>query len=123
MRPLPAASTGRYAGTTVVLRSRWWTSCSARTTPGSWSLSGRAAQSHCIDRVMGSTAGGNEGGLATHDVGSLIEGVRNDGFVDGRTIAFEHRLPDEKPELFTAMAAQLVSLKPDVLVGVGSAAV
>lgn len=34
----------------------------------------------------------------------------------------EHRFPDEKPELFTSMAAELVSLKPDVLVGVGAAA-
>jgi len=55
--------------------------------------------------------------------GSLIEGFRHLGYVDGRNIALEHRFPDEKPELFTSMAAELVSLKPDVLVGVGSAAV
>lgn len=55
--------------------------------------------------------------------GSLIEGFRNLGYVDGRNIALEHRFPDEKPELFTRMAAELASMKPDVLVGVGSAAV
>src|SRR4030095_7289796 len=55
--------------------------------------------------------------------GSLIEGFRNVGYIEGRNIALEHRFPDEKPELFTSMAADLVSLKPDVLIGVGSAAV
>jgi putative tryptophan/tyrosine transport system substrate-binding protein len=55
--------------------------------------------------------------------GSLIEGLRNVGYIEGRNIALEHRFPDEKPELFTRMAAELVSLNPDVLVGVGSAAV
>ena len=54
---------------------------------------------------------------------SLIEGFANLGYIDGRTIALEHRFPDEKPELFTRMAAELVSMRCDVLVGVGSAAV
>jgi putative ABC transport system substrate-binding protein len=53
--------------------------------------------------------------------GSLIEGFRNLGYVEGR-IALEHRFPDEMPELFASMAAELVSSKPDVLVGVGGAA-
>ena len=55
--------------------------------------------------------------------GSLLEGFRNVGYIEGSNIPFEHRFPDEKPELFTSMAAELVSLKPDVLVGVRSAAV
>jgi putative ABC transport system substrate-binding protein len=54
---------------------------------------------------------------------SLVEGFRNAGYLDGRNIALDHRFPDEKPELFTSMAAELVSRKPDVLIGVGSAAV
>ena len=53
--------------------------------------------------------------------GSLIEGFRNLGYVEGR-IALEHRFPNEMPELFASMAAELVSSKPDVLVGVGGAA-
>jgi len=53
---------------------------------------------------------------------SLGEGLRQLGYVEDRNITLEHRFPDEKPELFTSMAAELVSLKPDVLVGVGSAA-
>jgi putative tryptophan/tyrosine transport system substrate-binding protein len=54
---------------------------------------------------------------------SLIEGFNSLGYTDGRNIALEHRFPDEKPELFTRMAAELVSMRCDVLVGVGSAAV
>src|SRR5207302_1855913 len=53
---------------------------------------------------------------------SLGEGFRQLGYVDERNIALEHRFPDEQPELFTSMAAELVALKPDVLVGVGAAA-
>jgi putative tryptophan/tyrosine transport system substrate-binding protein len=53
---------------------------------------------------------------------TLLEGFRQLGYVEGRTIVLEHRFPDEKPELFTKMAAELVSSRPDVLIGVGSAA-
>ena len=53
---------------------------------------------------------------------SLLEGFKNLGYIEGRTIAVDHRFPDEKPELFTRMAAELVASKPDVLVAVGSAA-
>jgi hypothetical protein len=54
-------------------------------------------------------------------LGELIKGFRELGYGEGR-ITLEHRFPDEKPELFTSMAAELVSLKPDVLVAVGGAA-
>ena len=53
---------------------------------------------------------------------SLIEGFRVLGYVEGRNIAFEHRFPNEVPELFARMATELVSSKPDVLVGAGAAA-
>jgi putative ABC transport system substrate-binding protein len=40
---------------------------------------------------------------------TLLEGFKQLGYVEGRTIVLEHRFPDEKPELFTKMAAELVS--------------
>ena len=52
---------------------------------------------------------------------SLIEGFRALGYTGGR-IVLEHRYPNELPELFTSMAAELVAAKPDVLVAVGGAA-
>jgi ABC-type uncharacterized transport system substrate-binding protein len=49
--------------------------------------------------------------------GAIIEGFAQLGYTDGQTIKLEHRFPDEKPELFRSMAAELVSLNPDVLMG------
>jgi putative tryptophan/tyrosine transport system substrate-binding protein len=51
---------------------------------------------------------------------SLLEGFKELGYADGRNILLEHRFPNETPERFKSMAAELVSLKVDVLVGVGS---
>jgi putative ABC transport system substrate-binding protein len=45
---------------------------------------------------------------------SLVEGFRNLGYVDGQNITLEHRFPNEVPELFGRMAAELVSLKCDL---------
>ncbi len=52
---------------------------------------------------------------------SLVEGFRNLGHIDGQNITLEHRFPNEVPELFGRMAADLVSLNCDVLVGAGAA--
>jgi putative tryptophan/tyrosine transport system substrate-binding protein len=52
---------------------------------------------------------------------SLVEGFRKLGYVDGQNITLEHRFPNEVPEVFGRMAAELVSLKCDVLVGAGAA--
>jgi ABC-type uncharacterized transport system substrate-binding protein len=40
------------------------------------------------------------------------------GYVEGKTIALEHRFPNEIPERFVSLAAELAALKPDVLVAV-----
>jgi putative tryptophan/tyrosine transport system substrate-binding protein len=52
--------------------------------------------------------------------GSLLEGFKNLGYVEGRNIQFEHRFPNEVPERFKGMGAELVSLEIDVLVVVGN---
>jgi len=51
---------------------------------------------------------------------SLLAGFKDLGYVDGRNIVLEHRFPNETPEKFKSMAAELVALKVDVLIGVGS---
>lgn len=53
---------------------------------------------------------------------ALTVGLRERGYVDGRNIVLEHRFPSEVPERFRSMAAELVALKPDLLVGVGPGA-
>ena len=53
--------------------------------------------------------------------GSLLEGFEALGYGPGKIELF-HRFPDETPDRFRGMAAELVALAPDVLVGVGGAA-
>lgn len=48
---------------------------------------------------------------------AIVDGFAKLGYVDGRNIKLEHRFPDEKTERFRSMAAELVALSPDVLMG------
>jgi len=50
----------------------------------------------------------------------LLEGFQGLGYVDGRNIILEHRFPNEMPERFRSMVAELIALKVDVLVTVGT---
>ena len=50
----------------------------------------------------------------------LRQGFQDLGYVEGRNIRFEHRFPNEMPERFRSMMAELVALKVDVLVTVGT---
>src|SRR6266404_973278 len=51
-------------------------------------------------------------------LGGLVEGFRDLGYVHGENIILEHRFPNEQPERFFALAAELVQIKVDVLVAV-----
>src|SRR5450631_2224469 len=51
-------------------------------------------------------------------LGALVEGLKDLGYIDGKTIALEHRFPNEKPERFVSLASDLAALKPEVLVAV-----
>src|SRR5215467_655309 len=48
---------------------------------------------------------------------ALLEGFTKLGYVEGRNIKFEHRFPNETPARFRSMAAELVALNVDVLMG------
>src|SRR5512139_2211971 len=50
----------------------------------------------------------------------LLEGFRVLGYVDGHNVILEHRFPNERPERFRSMVVELVALKVDVLVTVGT---
>ena len=58
--------------------------------------------------------------------GPYLEAVRlgfiDHGYVEGRTITFEHRFPNEEPERFRSMAAELAALQPDVFLTAGGPA-
>jgi len=53
---------------------------------------------------------------------AIQEGFKDLGYIEGRTIAFEHRFPNEEPAKFASMASELVALKPDVLLAAGGSA-
>src|SRR5215204_4658512 len=50
----------------------------------------------------------------------MVQGFRDLGYEHGRNIILEHRFPNESPERFRSMADELVALKVDVLVAVGT---
>jgi putative ABC transport system substrate-binding protein len=51
---------------------------------------------------------------------ALVKGFAALGYVEGRSIILEHRFPDERPENFRRMAADLVATGVDVLVSIGA---
>jgi putative ABC transport system substrate-binding protein len=51
-------------------------------------------------------------------LGALNQGFKDLGYIDGKTIALEHRFPAEKPERFANLAAELAAVPVDVLVAV-----
>jgi putative tryptophan/tyrosine transport system substrate-binding protein len=51
-------------------------------------------------------------------LGELRNGLSGLGYIDGKTITLEHRFPNEQPERFVSLAAELAALKPDVLIAV-----
>ena len=50
-----------------------------------------------------------------HNAGCFVEGLRSLGYGEGRNVAFEYRFAEEASERLPALAAELVSLRPDVI--------
>src|SRR4051794_24965218 len=53
---------------------------------------------------------------------SLLKGFSELGYAEGRNVRFEHRFPNEIPDRFKSMAAELVASNVDVLVSVSGTA-
>ena len=79
-----------------------------------WSLAARAQQGGRIPRIgFLWHAGSREEESMNFE--AVIEGFAKLGYVEGRNIILEHRFPNEEPERFRTMAAELVALNVDVL--------
>jgi putative ABC transport system substrate-binding protein len=74
-----------------------------------WPLVARAQESKGVPRVGVLWHAGN----AEEEAPYLGPGLKDHGYFDGRTIKLEHRFPNEIPERFEALAAELVALKVD----------
>ena len=79
-----------------------------------WPLAARAQQGGRIPRIgFLWHAGSRE--EESPNIEAVIEGFAKLGYVEGRNIILEHRFPNEEPERFRIMAAELVALNVDVL--------
>jgi putative tryptophan/tyrosine transport system substrate-binding protein len=52
-------------------------------------------------------------------VAALRQGLRDLGYREGQTLTIEYRAAEGKPERLPALAAELVALKPDLLLAIG----
>jgi hypothetical protein len=50
---------------------------------------------------------------------AIIDGLQELGYVDGKTIVFERRFAEGRPEKLPVLAAALVQQKVDVIIGLG----
>ena len=50
---------------------------------------------------------------------AIVDGLRELGYVEGKTIVFEHRYADGHPEKFSELAADMVRQRVDVMIGIG----
>ena len=84
-----------------------------------WPLAARAQSSRGIPRIGVLWHAGSAVEEGRYFMG-FVDGLRDLGYLDGINIMLEHRFPNEMPDRFRNMAAELVSLNVDVLVSVGS---
>jgi putative tryptophan/tyrosine transport system substrate-binding protein len=86
-------------------------------TAASWPLTAQAQRSGKVPRVGVLWHAGSADEEAVY-LSALVRGLGALGYVDGSTIMLEHRFPNEQPERFVSMAAELAGLSIDVLVAV-----
>ena len=82
-----------------------------------WPLCAQAQQRVKIPRVGVLWHAGSAQEEAIY-LSAFQRGLSELGYVEGRTITLEHRFPNEEPDRFVSMAAELAALKVDVLVAV-----
>jgi putative tryptophan/tyrosine transport system substrate-binding protein len=86
-----------------------------------WPLAARAQQKGKVP-VVGVLWHAGSAEQEGPNFNALVEGFNALGYVDGKNIRLEHRFPNETPDRFKSMAAELVAAKVDVLVSVGATA-
>jgi len=84
-----------------------------------WPLAARAQPARKVPRigVLWHAGSAEEEGS---NFKALVKGFTDLGYIEGRTIILEHRFPNEVPDRFRSMSAELVSSGVDVLIAVGA---
>ena len=85
-----------------------------------WPLAARAQQPGRLPTIgfLGASTSSNW----SHWTAAFVQRLRELGWIEGRTVAIEYRWAEGRSERFTAIAAEFVRLKVDVILSVGSAA-
>lgn len=82
-----------------------------------WPVLAVAQQTARVPRIGVLWHAANEEEEAVY-LAALRQGLREFSYVEGRNIVLENRFPNEIPERFVSLAAELAALKVDVLVAV-----
>jgi ABC-type uncharacterized transport system substrate-binding protein len=85
----------------------------------SWPLAARAQQAGKTYKIGWLNAGSFERSPA---LVAFLDALRELGWIEGKTFAFERRYAENRPERLPELAAELVRLNVDVIVGVGTLA-
>jgi ABC-type uncharacterized transport system substrate-binding protein len=85
-------------------------------TAAAWPVAARAQQAAKIPRIGYLVTGSLESPEARPTIDAFRQGLRQLGYADGRNIVIEYRSADGKIERFRGLAAELVSLNPDLIV-------
>ena len=79
-----------------------------------------AQQSGKVPRIGFLYFGSRQSAIEAGRYPAFVEGMRDLGYVEGKTLVIESRFSDGNPERSPALAAELIKLNPDVIVATGS---
>jgi putative ABC transport system substrate-binding protein len=85
-----------------------------------WPLAARAQQPANLPTVG---VLGSDSAAWSHLVSALMQRLRELGYIENRTVAIEYRWTEGRNERYAAMAAELVGLKADIIVALGTPAI
>lgn len=66
---------------------------------------------------------GSNSAAWSHLVSALVQRLRELGYIENRTVAMEYRWTEDRDERYAAMVAELVGLKVDIIIAVGTPAI
>jgi putative ABC transport system substrate-binding protein len=85
----------------------------------SWPLAARAQQTGRVYSIAVFNAGAE---IAPANRAAFVEALRQLGWIEGKNVAFEYRYAENRLDRLPELAAELVRLKVDVIVTVGTLA-
>ena len=88
-----------------------------------WPLAAHAQQPERMRHIGVLLAYAENDPQSSHDIATLLEGLRQSGWTPGHNIQIDYRWGGADRDRFQRYATELVELKPDLLVGQGTPAV